>query len=35
MGGAEGEVNSLKSREPNAGLNLRTLGSGPKLKADA
>ena len=35
--GAEGmgEVDSLLNKEPNVGLNLRTLRSWPELKADA
>jgi len=32
---AEGEAGSPRSREPDAGLNPRTLGSQPELKADA
>ena len=32
---AEGDADSLLSREPNAGFYLRTLGSRPRLKADA
>ena len=37
LGGAkeEGEAGSLLSREPNAGLDSRTLGSGSEPKADA
>ena len=31
----EGEADSPLSREPDAGLNPRTLRSGPELKADA
>jgi len=31
----EGEADSLMSREPDAGLNPRTLRSWPELKADA
>ena len=31
----EGEADSLLSREPNAGLDLRPSRSRPKLKADA
>ena len=31
---AEGEADSLLSKEPDAGLNPRTLGSWPELKAD-
>ena len=31
----EGEAVSQQSREPDAGLDPRTLGSGPELKADA
>ena len=31
----EGEAGSLLSREPDAGLDSRTLRSGPELKADA
>ena len=34
-GGAEGEADALVSREPDPGLNLRTLGSEPEPKADA
>ena len=32
-GGAEGEADSPLSREPDAALNPRTLGSGPEQKA--
>ena len=32
---AEGEAGSLPSKEPNEGLDPRTLGSRPKPKADA
>ena len=32
---AEGEADSPQSREPDVGLDPRTLGSGPELKADA
>ena len=31
----EAETEQACCREPNAGLNPRTLGSGPELKADA
>jgi len=34
-GVGEGEADSPLSREPDAGLNPRTLGSWPELKADA
>ena len=34
-GGAEGEADTPLSREPDPGLDPRTLGSWPKLKADA
>ena len=34
-GGGETEADALLSREPHMGLNPRTLGSGPELKADA
>jgi len=34
-GGAEGEAESLRSREPDMGLDPRILGSRPKPKADA
>ena len=34
-GEGEGEAGSPLSREPVAGLDPRTLGSGPELKADA
>ena len=34
-GVGEGEAGFLPSREPDAGLDPRTLGSLPKLKADA
>jgi len=33
--GAEGEADSLKSREPDAGLDPRIPGSRSELKADA
>ena len=33
--GERGEAGFPPSREPNVGLNPRTLGSGPELKADA
>jgi len=33
-GEAEGEADSPLSREPNTGLDPRTLGSQPELKAD-
>jgi len=34
-GGVEGETDSLLTREPDVGLDPGTLGSRPKLKADA
>jgi len=34
-GRGEGEAGFLLSREPDAGLDPRTLGSGPEPKADA
>ena len=35
MAEKEGEADSLLSREPDTGLDHGTLGSRPKLKADA